>query len=93
VELHPLAHADRPADPQSAPALRPVGAVVRSTHENWDGTGCPSDRPYRAARSPEDAICELRRCAGQQFDPNVVDLLCEVLAAEEEPAAKLAARG
>ena len=56
-------------------------------------TGCPSDRPYRAARSPEDAICELRRCAGHQFDPNVVDLLCEVLAAEEEPAAKLAARG
>jgi two-component system, cell cycle response regulator len=102
----------------AAPALRPVGAVVRSTHENWDGTGYPdglageaiplaariisacdaysamtSDRPYRPARTPEDAICELRRCAGHQFEPTVVDLLCEALAAEDEPAAKLAARG
>ncbi|HJQ50538.1 MAG TPA: hypothetical protein VJ838_08510 [Gaiellaceae bacterium] len=47
----------------------------------------------RAARTLEDAIRELRRCAGHQFDPNVVDLLCEVLAVENEPAAKLAARG
>jgi two-component system, cell cycle response regulator len=102
----------------SAPALRPVGAVVRSTHENWDGTGYPdglageaiplaariisacdaysamtSDRPYRAARTQEDAIAELRRCAGRQFDPRVVDLLCAVLVAEGEPAAKLAAHG
>jgi diguanylate cyclase (GGDEF)-like protein len=102
----------------AAPALRPVGAVVRSTHENWDGTGYPdglageaiplsariiaacdaysamtSDRPYRAARTQEDAIRELRRCAAQQFDPTVVDLLCDALAAENEPAAKLAASG
>jgi diguanylate cyclase (GGDEF)-like protein len=102
----------------AAPALRSVGAVVRSTHENWDGTGYPdgllgesiplsariitacdaysamtSDRPYRAARTQEDAIGELRRCAGEQFDPRVVELLCEVLAAENEPAARFAARG
>jgi two-component system cell cycle response regulator len=89
----------------SAPALRPVGAIVRSTHENWDGTGYPdglagesiplaariiaacdaysamtSDRPYRAARTPEDAVAELRRCAGRQFDPHVAELLCRVLA-------------
>jgi HD-GYP domain-containing protein (c-di-GMP phosphodiesterase class II) len=95
-----------------------VGAIVRSTHENWDGTGYPdglegdaiplsariinacdaysamsSDRPYRAARTQEDVIAELRRCAGRQFDPSVVEVLCEALVAEGEPAAKLAARG
>jgi HD-GYP domain-containing protein (c-di-GMP phosphodiesterase class II) len=31
-----------------------------------------SDRPYRSAMSPEAALAELRRCAGTQFDPEVV---------------------
>jgi diguanylate cyclase (GGDEF)-like protein len=38
-----------------------------------------SDRPHRAALSPEQAIAELRRCAGTQFDPDLVDVLIEVL--------------
>jgi diguanylate cyclase (GGDEF)-like protein len=99
----------------AAPALRPVGAIVRSTHENWDGTGYPdglageaiplaariigvcdaysaitSDRPYRAARTPAEAVGELRRCAGGQFDAQVVGLLCMVLADEDEPATTFA---
>jgi two-component system, cell cycle response regulator len=100
----------------AAPALRSVGAIVRSTHENWDGDGYPdrlagekiplaarivaacdaysamtSDRPYRVALTGEEAVAELRRCAGGQFDPHVVELLCSVLAEEGEPAAALAA--
>ena len=100
----------------AAPALRPIGAIVRSTHEHWDGNGYPdklageaiplaarivaacdaysamtSDRPYRAARTAEDAVAELRRWAGRQFDPQVVDLLCAVLADQDEPAVELAA--
>lgn len=31
-----------------------------------------AERPYRAARSVDDAIDELCRCAGDQFDPAVV---------------------
>ena len=34
-----------------------------------------SDRPYRAAMSHADAIGELRRCAGAQFDANVTEAL------------------
>jgi diguanylate cyclase (GGDEF)-like protein len=33
------------------------------------------DRPYRRAMTSEDAIAELRRCAGAQFDPVVVEAL------------------
>lgn len=36
-----------------------------------------SNRPYSAARTPEDACVELERCAGGQFDPEVVRLFVE----------------
>jgi two-component system, cell cycle response regulator len=32
-----------------------------------------SEHPYRAARTEADALAELRRCAGTQFDPHVVE--------------------
>ena len=35
-----------------------------------------SDRPYKSAMSPPDAMSELRRCAGTHFDPRVVEILC-----------------
>jgi HD-GYP domain-containing protein (c-di-GMP phosphodiesterase class II) len=38
-----------------------------------------TDRPYRRRRSEEAARAELRRCAGSQFDPRVVDALERVL--------------
>ena len=41
-----------------------------------------TDRPYRAARTDEEALAELVRCAGTQFDPDVVDALVRVV----EPA-------
>jgi diguanylate cyclase (GGDEF)-like protein/putative nucleotidyltransferase with HDIG domain len=36
-------------------------------------------RPYQRPRTPTEAIAELRRCAGTQFDPAVVDALIAVL--------------
>ncbi len=41
-------------------------------------------RAYRDSRSPSLAIAELRRCAGTQFDPDVVD----ALASQAAPAAR-----
>jgi HD-GYP domain-containing protein (c-di-GMP phosphodiesterase class II) len=40
-----------------------------------------SDRPYRGARTTEEALAELRRCAGTQFDPGVVANFCAIVAA------------
>jgi len=37
------------------------------------------DRPYREAMSPRDAIDELRRGSGRQFDPMVVEALLGVI--------------
>jgi HD-GYP domain-containing protein (c-di-GMP phosphodiesterase class II) len=37
-----------------------------------------TDRPYRKALSEIDALDELRRCSGTQFDPAVVDALVAV---------------
>jgi len=37
-----------------------------------------SDRPYRAGRSFEEAVEELDRCAGQHFDPTVVQAFKDV---------------
>jgi two-component system cell cycle response regulator len=99
----------------AAPALKPVAALVRASHERWDGTGYPdrlageaiplgarivavcdaydamtSDRTYRASITATEAIAELRRCAGSQFDPAVVDAFAATLAAapaERETAA------
>src|SRR3954451_3130964 len=38
-----------------------------------------SDRPYRPGRSADEALAEIRRCAGTQFDPTVAKALEEVV--------------
>jgi HD-GYP domain-containing protein (c-di-GMP phosphodiesterase class II) len=34
-----------------------------------------TDRPYREARPVDEAVAELRRCSGTDFDPAVVEAL------------------
>ena len=41
-----------------------------------------TDRPYRKAKSREEAIEELRRRAGTQFDPQVVEVFLELVVGE-----------
>jgi putative nucleotidyltransferase with HDIG domain len=38
-----------------------------------------SDRPYRAARSKREAVDELQRCAGKNFDPKIVKAFIDIL--------------
>jgi putative nucleotidyltransferase with HDIG domain len=46
------------------------------------------DRVYRPARSSAQAIEELKRCSGSQFDPKVVDAFLIALAKQQKPEAK-----
>jgi len=47
----------------------PLEARILAVADAYDAM--TSDRPYRKARSPEEARAEVERCAGSQFDPQV----------------------
>ena len=44
------------------------------------------DRPYRKGLSWEDAVVELRRCAGTQFDPEMVEIFVRAIGHEQSAA-------
>ena len=94
-----------------APALQPVAALVRASHERWDGKGYPDgmsgdeipqgarivavcdafsamvqERPYKAGLSVVEAVAEIQRCAGTNFDPAVVEAFAAEIRAEQVPA-------
>jgi putative nucleotidyltransferase with HDIG domain len=48
----------------------PLGARILAVADAFDAM--TSDRPYRAAMSAEEALSEIKRCTGTQFDPAVV---------------------
>ena len=56
----------------------PLGSRVVSVCDAYDAM--TSQRVYRQPVSAADALAELRRCAGTQFDPVVVDAFCAVAA-------------
>jgi diguanylate cyclase (GGDEF)-like protein len=60
----------------------PLGARIIAVCDAYDAM--TADRPHRRALARPDALAELRRCAGTQFDPRVVDAF---LAVVSEPRA------
>jgi diguanylate cyclase (GGDEF)-like protein len=102
----------------AAPSLGGAAALVRSSHESWDGSGYPdglagveiplgariiaicdafdamiSERPYSKRKTIAAALAELRRCAGTQFDPTIVAVFEQVIAARATaPTATTAVR-
>jgi len=67
----------------------PLGARIVAVCDTYDAM--TTDRAYRAAMPVEDALAELTRCAGTQFDPQVVDAFIAVLEHEAAPVAVAAA--
>ena len=62
----------------------PLGARIIAVCDAFDAM--IANRPYRAARSTEEALNELRRCTGTQFDPTVVDAFCGVMLERRHPS-------
>ena len=57
----------------------PLASRIVHACDAWHAMS--SDRPYREALSAKGVIGELKKCAGEQFDPRVVSALLEVLKA------------
>jgi HD-GYP domain-containing protein (c-di-GMP phosphodiesterase class II) len=53
----------------------PLGSKIITVADSYDAL--TTNRPYRKARSLDDALMELMRCAGTQFDPEVVSAFCD----------------
>jgi len=62
----------------------PLGSRILAVVDAYDAM--TSQRPYREVLPAEDARAELQRCAGTQFDPQVVDAFLGVLDGQEQPA-------
>ena len=65
---------------QLASEAIPIGSRIIAVCDAFDAM--LSDRPYQARRSLSAASDELRRCAGTQFDPAVVDAFQAVMVDE-----------
>ncbi|MFH1834194.1 MAG: diguanylate cyclase [bacterium] len=86
--LHHQEHYDGSGYPGSLCGVDiPLGARIIGAADAYHAIR--SDRPYRSGRTHQEAVRELRRCSGGQFDPEVVETLLEILESDAELRAML----
>lgn len=59
----------------------PLGARIMALADSYDAMR--SNRPYRQAMTVEEALAEVKRCAGTQFDPGLVGPFIKVVREQE----------
>jgi len=69
----------------------PIGARIIAVADAFDAM--TSDRPYRSALSVEDALAEITKGGGTQFDPVIAQALVAIVHEENAPAAGPATAG
>ncbi len=69
----------------------PLGARIVALADAYDAM--TADRPYKHAMTHAEAIREIQRHAGTQFDPDVVTVFCDLYAAERPLADPAIVRG
>jgi len=55
----------------------PIGARIIAVADSFQAM--VSDRPYRKGMPIEDALIEIKRCAGNQFDPEIVEVFLKLV--------------
>ncbi len=82
--LHHHERWDGSGYPDGLPGERiPLGARIIFVADAYDAM--TSERVYRRRVAPEEAIAELRRCAGSQFDPVIVEAIAAEIGEHAEP--------
>ena len=54
-----------------------LGARIIAVADSFDAMF--TDRPYRKALTKEEAIAELKKGSGSQFDPKIVDVFLRIV--------------
>ena len=60
----------------------PIECRILAIVDSFDAM--TNDRPYRRAMPVEEALTELEKCAGTQFDPQLVEAFLKIMSSEEK---------